>query len=132
MTRYMLDTNTVSHLVKQHPAVRRHVVAVPITALCISAITAGELRFGLAKRPDAVGLHRAIGEFLRRVDVLPWDNAVSERYGTERVDMQRKGRVLAPLDMLIAAHALDAEAVLVTSDSAFNLVAGLNVQDWTN
>jgi tRNA(fMet)-specific endonuclease VapC len=33
--------------------------------------------------------------------------------------------------MLIAAHALDAKAVLVTSDRAFNLVAGLELEDWT-
>lgn len=127
----MLDTNTVSHLVARHPAVQRRIVAVPMTALCISAVTAGELRFGLAKRPDAVGLHRAIGEFLRRVDVLPWNDAVAERCGTERADMQRRGRALAPLDMLIAAHALDVEAVLVTTDRAFDLVAGLEVEDWT-
>jgi len=128
----MLDTNTVSRLVKQQPAVRRRVVAAPMTALCISAITAGELRFGLAKRPGAAGLHRAMGELLRRVDVLPWDDAVSERYGTERAEVQRQGRVLAPLDMLIAAHALDTKSVLVTSDRAFNLVGGLEVEDWTN
>jgi tRNA(fMet)-specific endonuclease VapC len=127
----MLDTNTVSHLVKRHPSVRRRLEAAPMTALCISAITAAELRFGLAKRPDAVGLHRAVGEFLLRVDVLPWDDSVSQRYGTERADMLRQGRVLAPLDMLIAAHALDAKAVLVTSDRAFNLVAGLELEDWT-
>ena len=72
MTRYMLDTNTVSHLLKKHPAVARRVVAVPITALCISVITQGELLFGLARRPDAVALHDVVREFLRRVDVLPW------------------------------------------------------------
>ena len=53
VTRYMLDTNTVSHLLKKHPAVARRVVAAPITSLCISAITQGELLFGLANRPDA-------------------------------------------------------------------------------
>jgi hypothetical protein len=73
MTRYMLDTNTVTHLLKKHPAVARRVVAVPITALCILAITQGELQFGLAKRPDAIALHEAVRELLRRVDVLPWE-----------------------------------------------------------
>lgn len=131
MTRYMLDTNTVSHLIKGHPAVARRVVAAPMASLCISAITAGELLFGLAKRPDATRLHAAVRELLRRVDVLPWDNAIAARYGAVRADMERQGRILAPLDMLIGAHALDMGAVLVTNDQAFAQVVDLQVEDWT-
>lgn len=132
MTRYMLDTNTVSHLIKEHPAVARRVVATPMTFLCVSAITKGELLFGLAKRPDAKRLHLAVRELLRRVDVLPWDNAIAEHYGTVRADMERQGKVLAPLDLLIATHALSVGALLVTSDRAFGQVAGLLVENWTN
>ena len=53
MTRYLLDTNMVSYLVKAHPAVSARVVAVPMASLCISSITEGGLLFGLAKRPEA-------------------------------------------------------------------------------
>ena len=131
MTRYMLDTNTVSHLLKKHPAVARRVVAVPITSLCISAITQGELLFGLAKRPDAMALHGAVREFLRRVDVLPWDAATSEVYGPARAATQREGRVLAPMDLLIGSHALSIHAILVTNDRAFAQLPGLLIEDWT-
>lgn len=131
VTRYMLDTNTVSHLLKKHPEVARRVVAVPITSLCISAITQGELLFGLAKRPDATALHSAVREFLRRVDVLPWDAATSEVYGPARAAAQREGRVLAPMDLLIGAHALCINAVLVTNDRAFGQLSGLSIEDWT-
>src|ERR1019366_5065404 len=115
MTQYMLDTNTVSHLMKGHAAVARRVVAAPMAALCISAITEGELLFGLAKRPDAKRLHLAVRELLRRVDVLPWDSAIAEHYGTVRAGLERKGPILAPLDLLIATHALSIGAVLVTN-----------------
>ena len=131
MTRYMLDTNTVSHLLKKHPVVVRRVVAAPITSLCISAITQGELLFGLAKRPDATALHAAVWEFLRRVDVLPWDAATSEIYGPARAASQHEGRVLAPMDLLIGSHALSIDAVLVTNDRAFGQLPGLLVEDWT-
>ncbi len=131
VTRYMLDTNTVSHLLKKHPAVVRRVVAAPITSLCISAITQGELLFGLAKRPDAAALHGAVREFLRRVDVFPWDAATSEVYGPARATSERQGRVLAPLDLLIGSHALSIDAVLVTNDRAFAQLPGLAVEDWT-
>ncbi|WP_332775922.1 type II toxin-antitoxin system VapC family toxin [Polaromonas sp.] len=128
---YMLDTNAVSHLIKMHPAIVRRVTATPMASLCISAITEGELLFGLAKRPAAKQLHLAVRELLRRVDVLPWDTAVAEHYGIVRADMERQGKLLAPLDMLIGAHALSLGAVLVTNDQAFQRVSDLQTEDWT-
>jgi tRNA(fMet)-specific endonuclease VapC len=126
-----LDANTVSHLLKKHPAVVRRVVDVPMATICLSSITEGELLFGLARRPEAKRLHRAVRELLRRVDVLPWDSSVAERYGSARAELERRGKTLARLDLLIAAHALDVEAVLVTNDQAFSHVAQLRVEDWT-
>jgi len=131
MRRYMLDTNMVSHLLKEHPAVVQRIVSVPMTSLCISAVTEGELLFGLAKRPDAKRLHRAVREFLRRVDVLPWDSAIAEHYGAVRADMERQGKILGSLDLLIATHAHGIGAVLVTNDRAFAQVADLQLEDWT-
>lgn len=131
MKRYMLDTNTVSHLIRAHPEVAQRVVGVPMESICISSITAGELLFGLAKRPEAKRLHNIVREFLRCTDVLPWDGAVSECYGILRADMERRGKVLAPLDLLIASHALNTNSVLVTSDRAFNQVSSLHLEDWT-
>jgi len=125
----MLDTNTVSHLIKAHPAVTRRVLAAPMASLCISAITEGELLFGLAKRPEAKRLHAAVRELLLRLDVLPWNSA--EHYGMARAETEAQGRILAPLDLLIAAHALSVGAVLVTNDRAFRQVGGLQLEDWT-
>ena len=131
MTRYMLDTNTVSHFIRQHPAVVRRVLAVPMAAVCISSITQGELLFGLARRIEAKRLHMAVREFLRRVDVLPWDSSVAERYGAARAALERQGKALGALDLLIASHGIQAGAVVVTSDRAFAQVDGLEVEDWT-
>jgi len=132
MIRYMLDTNTVSHLLKGHPAVARRLIAVPMTSLCISAITEGELLFGLAKRPEAKQLHVAVWEFLKRVDVLPWDSVAAEHYGIVRANMAGQGKVLSPLDLLIATHALSVDAVLVTNDQAISQMPNLHLEDWTN
>jgi len=129
--RYMLDTNTVSHLLKGHPLVARRVRELPMASLCLSAITGGELRFGLAKRPEAKHLHAAVEELLLRVDVLPWDNAVTKRYGIVRANGERRGEILSPLDLLIAAHALETGAVLVTNDRAFGQITELPLEDWT-
>ena len=131
MTRYMLDTNMVSHLLKAHPLVTQRVIALPMAALCISAITEGELLFGLAKRPEAKKLQRVVHELLRRVETQPWDSAAAAHYGILRAEMARQGKGLSALDMLIAAHAHSLGAVLVTNDQAFSQIEQLVIEDWT-
>lgn len=127
----MLDTNSVSHLLKQHPAVLQRVVTAPIASLCLSAITEAELRYGLAKRPDARKLHTAVGQLLLRLDILPWDNDAAQTYGMVRASLERQGKVLAPLDMLIAAHAMASGCILVSNDKAFSQVNSLDLEDWS-
>jgi tRNA(fMet)-specific endonuclease VapC len=128
--RYMLDTNTVSHIIKRQPQVMAHLVAVPMHSLCISAITAGELAFGLAKRPQAVALKEAVNEFLRRVEVMPWDDAVAQTYGSLRAQLHTEGTPLSPLDLQIAAHAMHLKAMLVTDDKAFANIKTLAIENW--
>ena len=127
----MLYTNMVSHLIRNHPTVARRVVSVPMASPSISAITKGELLFGLTKRAGATRLHAAVTEFLRRVDVLPWNSDTADHYGSVQANLEPQGKPLAPLDLLIAAHALNAGAVLVTNDGAFRQVTNLTVEDWT-
>lgn len=129
-TRYMLDTNAVSDLVKGNPSIALRLMAEPNSSIFISALTEGELLYGLAKRPAMKRLQRAVEEFLRRVDVLPWDSAVTTSYGELRAALESQGRVLQPLDLQIAAHALSLGAVLVTGDKAFGMVTDLSVEDW--
>lgn len=131
-TRYLLDTNTVSHLIKRHPQAIQRLLAVPMHSVGISAITAGELAFGLAKRPEAVALRAAVHEFLMRVDVLPWDADVAQTYGQLRAQVQSEGIGLSALDMQIAAHALHVQAILVSSDQAFGRLTQLKHENWLN
>ena len=127
---YMLDTNTLSHLIKRQPQAIARLLHVPMHNVCISAITAGELAFGLAKRPQAMALREAVNEFLRRAEVMPWDDAVAQTYGTLRAELNKNGTPLAALDLQIAAHALHLKATLVSNDKAFAQVGGLIVEDW--
>jgi tRNA(fMet)-specific endonuclease VapC len=131
MTLYMLDTNTVSRLLKKDLMAMQRAKDVPIASLCISAITEGELLYGLAKRPEAMRLHAAVREFLCCVDVMPWDEGVAEHYAQIRASLEGQGKTMAPLDLLIASHAECIGAVLVTNDRAFRLVGNLRVEDWT-
>lgn len=131
MSQYMLDTNMVGFLIRGRSAVLRRVIEVSPGALCISAVTKGEIAFGLNRRPADQLLRTAVMEFLRRVDILPWDSEVADTYGAVRSVLERLGKSLGALDMMIGAHALSLGAILVTNDQAFRSVPGLNLEDWT-
>jgi len=130
MKKYMLDTNVVSYALRQYPVVLEKLKQLPVSALFISSITEGELQFGLARKPNAKVLHDMVKEFLKYVEVLPWNSETAKTYGTMRAHLTNIGKLLSPLDMLIAAHAISVDAVLLTSDSAFNNIAELKIENW--
>lgn len=125
----MLDTNAVSALVKG----RADSLAARLDGQvgCISVVTEAELRFGLVRRPVNADLRRIVEDFLRTVDILPWNSACAERYAALRHELETRGTPLAPMDLLIATHALAEHCMLVTADRAFAQVPGLRVLDWT-
>ena len=131
-SRYLLDTNIASYVIKGNvPAVRRRIVQVPMAQLAISAVTEGELRYGVARRPDAARLRTIVDEFLLRMTILPWDSEAAQHYGQIRAALEREGQPMGNLDTMIGAHALALGAVLVTNDQAFTRIEALKVEDWT-
>ena len=130
-TRYLLDTGAASYAVaKSSPVFDRHLARVPMVQLAISAVTEGELRYGLARRPSAP-LRSTIETFLLALTVFAWDSEAARRYGDLRAALEREGQLLGSLDMMIAAHALSLGLVLVSSNTAFKRIKHLKVEDWT-
>jgi tRNA(fMet)-specific endonuclease VapC len=129
--RYLLDTNTVSFIFKGNEAVLRRLSSIPMAQVAISAVTEGELRLGLARRPEATRLRQTVEEFLLRVAILPWDSEAAQQYGRLRAGLEELGQPMGNLDTMIAAHALSAGAVLVTNDKAFTRIKKLKIDDWT-
>jgi len=130
--RYLLDTNTASFVIKGNiPRVRERLLKVPMAQLAISAVTEAELLFGAARKPEAVRLKVAVEEFLLRVEALPWDSKTARHYAEIRATLERQGKPMGNLDMMIAAHALAVEAVLVTNDRSFRRLGKLKLEDWT-
>ena len=130
--RYLLDTNTASYVIKGNfPRVREHLLKVPMADVGISSVTEAELRFGVARIPGARKLAVAVEEFLLRLEILPWDSACARRYAELRASLEGVGEPMGNMDMMIAAQALGADAVLVTHDRVFRRVKGLRVDDWS-
>lgn len=138
MTLYLLDTNIASHIIKGDiPRVRERLLLVPMHCVAVSAVTQAELLYGVAKRGNPQGLAAKVREFLARVTVLPWTSEAAEAYGELRTACENSGVTLAPMDMMIAAHAkalAQGQAILVTRDCAFSrarIPGGLTLDDWT-
>ena len=131
--RYMLETNTVSYIIKGKPvAIREHLSTVPMANICISAITEAELLRSVAKKPEAIRLPIAVKEFLLRVEILPWNSDVANAYAQLRTACENEGKSLGTMDMLIASHSVAVSAVLITNDKAFyNVEHHLMLEDWT-
>lgn len=127
----MLDTNIVSELVRNPRGdVVGHIAAVGADRVCVSIITAAELRYGCAKRGSAK-LAAQIEAILGSLQVVAFDVPADAEYGTVRTRLEQAGRPIGPNDLLIAAHAMALGAVLVTANvGEFSRVEGLRVENW--
>lgn len=131
--RYMLDTNVASYLLRgSSPHLEQRLRRESVDAICISAITRAELRYGVARLlPAATRLEREVERFLQGITALPWDDAAADAYGPVRATLERAGRPIGALDTQIAAHALIANLTLITHNvDEFRRVAGLRIEDW--
>jgi tRNA(fMet)-specific endonuclease VapC len=129
----MLDTNMASYIIRDTPPqVRLRLAATPPEAVVVSVVTKAELLCGVARKGSPATLARLVDEFLRRVRVLPWDDDAAVSYARVAASCTAAGITLAALDLMIAAHAVATEAVLVTHDAAFTRVPDgtLTVEDW--
>jgi len=131
LTRYMLDTNIISDLIRnpQGRAAKR-IAKVGENNICTSIIVAAELRYGCAKS-FSKRLLKAVEDLLSEIDVLPLDVPADAEYGGIRSELEAAGRPIGGNDLLIAAHAYAIGATIVTANTnEFKRIRGLNVENW--
>ncbi len=131
MTLYLLDTNTLSDLIRnpQGKAAKR-IVKVGENSVCTSIIVAAELRYGCAKS-GSKRLLKAVEDLLGEISILPFDVPADEAYGQIRAALEAAGTPIGGNDLLIAAHASALGATIVTANaSEFKRVPGLAVENW--
>ena len=133
MVLYMLDTDIASYIIKKQPpkAEARMQTLLP-SAICISVITRAELIYGLKQLPSNHRIQLAVRQFLGLVRVLPWDVEASEWYADIRHQLTTTGKPIGELDMMIAAHALAQDAILVTKNLRHyqRIKAPLMLENW--
>lgn len=129
----ILDTDTASYVIKgKSPAVEAKLAALVPAMVCISVMTRAEMRYGLKRLPADHRLHLAVHQFLKIVRILPWDTDAADWYAEIRYQLVSIGQPIGEMDMMIAAHALSAGAVLVTNNRRHyeRIAAPLILENW--
>ncbi|MGV0878745.1 type II toxin-antitoxin system VapC family toxin [Martelella sp. FLE1502] len=128
---YLFDTNAISDMIRR-PAgkIAQRLVGLEKRDLKTSLIVAAELRYGVVKR-GSKELSELMERVLSQFEILPWEAPADLRYAELRNYLRQIGQPIGDMDMLIAAHALALDAVLVTANEReFERVPGLKVENW--
>lgn len=128
---YLLDTNICIYVINHKPQqVFERFRQYQLGQLAVSSITASELAFGVEKSGSERN-KQALKKFLSPLEILPYDEQAVWHYAQLRHDLQSKGQTIGSLDMLIAAHALASDVVLVTNNTKeFERIERLKLENW--
>ncbi|WP_020560419.1 type II toxin-antitoxin system tRNA(fMet)-specific endonuclease VapC [Thiofilum flexile] len=128
---YLLDTNICMYIINHKPQqVFERFRQFRLGQLAVSSITASELAFGVEKSGSERN-KQALIKFLTPLEILPYDEQAIWHYAKLRHQLQSKGHGIGSLDMLIAAHALALDAVLVSNNlKEFERIEGLKLENW--
>ncbi len=121
-------------MIKKRPdTVLKHLVAKRPHEVGISSITLAELQHGVEKSAKVEKNRLALEMLTASLQVLPFDSFASERYGIIRAHLEKKGQLIGPMDLLIAAHASSINWTLVTNNlKEFKRVPDLNLENWAS
>ncbi len=131
MTRYLLDTNIVSDLIR-HPQgnVAAAIRQVGEAQICTSVIVAAELRYGASKKASP-RLTAQLEAILGALEILPFEPPADATYGRIRTELEREGTPIGGNDLLIAAHAIALGCTIVTdNETEFARIRGLPRENW--
>ena len=130
--KVMLDTNICIYVIKRRPqGVLQRFRFLPVGDIGISAITLAELEYGVAKSAQPKKNREALEAFISPVEVAPFDRHATEVYGRVRTTLEKQGRPIGAMDLLIAAHAFSLGVRRVTNhEREFKRVPGLRLENW--
>ncbi len=131
--RYLLDTNICILIINRRPqGARDRFLHVSIGDMAVSSITVSKLHYGVEKSRKREQNARALQKFLLPLMVLPYDDEAAQQYGYIRAQLEREGKVIGAMDIMIAAHALALGLKVITNNTReFQRIPGLEVEDWS-
>jgi tRNA(fMet)-specific endonuclease VapC len=131
LTRYLLDTNIVSDLIRNPQGrIAARIAEVGEDAVCTSIIVAAELRYGVAKK-GSQRLAVQIERIFAGLDILPFEEPAEAAYADLRTRLEAAGAPIGGNDVLIAAHAIALGCAVVTdNEREFGRIEALTVVNW--
>jgi tRNA(fMet)-specific endonuclease VapC len=128
---FALDTNSVSYFLKGRGRVANRLLALPPRSVGLPSIVLYELAYGASRADAPRGLRERLDVLLDSLRVLPFGAAEAHAAARIRLELEKAGQPIGPMDLLIAATAVEQGAVLVTHNAKeFRRVQGLRVEDW--
>ena len=130
---YMLDTNICIYAIKNKPEqVLKKIKNNIHKGICISSITLAELQHGVEKSAYPERNRAALLQFLSILDIMTFDDMAAAEYGKICAYLQKQGKPIGTMDMLIAGHAKAEGMILVTNNvREFERVPELKIENWT-
>ncbi len=132
MIKYLIDTNICIYIMNKRPIEIIHKFKLfDVGEIGVSTITVSELQYGVSKSKNRRLNKQRIEEFLYPLEILPYDEIAASIYGDIRLQLEKCGEPIGPLDLLIAAHALSRNLVLISNnEKEFKRVKNLKVENW--
>ena len=129
---YMLDTDICIYIIKRKPgSVLKRLERLQPGQLVMSVITFAELMNGAKKSQRVEGNIAKLNELAELLEIRPFDQKAAVTYGDVRSTLEKKGNIIGSNDLLIAAHALSLNLILVTNnENEFKRVDGLRIENW--
>jgi len=129
---YLLDTNICIYIIKKKPVdVLKTVKTKSKKDIYISSITVAELEYGVAKSRFPEKNKIALIGFLSIFTILPFDDTDAVEYGIMRAELEKKGKIIGPMDLLLAAQAKKKRLIIVTNNTReFERLEGLKIENW--
>lgn len=131
MLRYSLDTNLCIRVLRDRPQGLRGRFNAEAEALSISDVVLYELLYASERSADPARNRRSVESFAARLAVLPFDSDAAAHAADIRAELERRGAVIGPYDLMIAGHARSRGLIIVTGNlGEFERVPGLRCEDW--
>jgi len=129
---YMLDTDICIYIIKRKPrSVLKRLESLQPGQLAMSAITFAELMNGAKKSKRVEANVAKLNELGELIQICPFDQKAAIFYGDVRSILEKKGNIIGSNDLLIAAHALSLDWILVSNnEKEFRRVDGLRIENW--
>ncbi len=131
--KYMLDTNICIYIIKRKPSkVLKRFKKYSPGDILVSSITLAELRYGAEKSLYVEQNLDALNGFMVPLEIVPFDERAADEYGKVRAQLEKAGKPIGSMDMLIGSHALSLGLAIVTNNTKeFKRIKSLKVENWT-